>query len=205
MLMVSFDSRFLHAVCWNFSSVSSLYIYGQNGQCPAGAGCFRQGHHHNGDWAAWRPRILCSICVHSFGALVKALQLFITSLHNQPMYPMYPKMCSIDISVNLTVISCNLKGGLFDTRSGVTWTVGAQGWAHSIDHPWVPISFPLTDIFYLLPFSSYLAGSKSISVPPGYDDKYCSRSHCFIVLQKWNTRSKWYEYDEVLTSSNDVW
>ena len=33
----------------------------------------RQGHHHrhNGDQAARRPHILCSICVHSFGALRK--------------------------------------------------------------------------------------------------------------------------------------
>ena len=38
-----------------------------------------QGHHHNGDHAARRPHILCSICVHSFGALIKAVRLFVTS------------------------------------------------------------------------------------------------------------------------------
>ena len=42
--------------------------------------------------------ILCSICFHSFWALAKDVRLFIASLHNQPMYP---KMCSIDIFVNL--------------------------------------------------------------------------------------------------------
>ena len=46
----------------------------------------KQGHHHYGDQAARRPHILCSICLHSFGALVKAERLFITLLHNQPMY-----------------------------------------------------------------------------------------------------------------------
>ena len=33
-----------------------------------------QGHHHNGDQAAWRPHILCSICIHSFGVLAKAVR-----------------------------------------------------------------------------------------------------------------------------------
>ena len=30
--------------------------------------------------------VLCSICVHSIGALAKAVQLFIASFHNQPRY-----------------------------------------------------------------------------------------------------------------------
>ena len=38
--------------------------------------------------------------------------------------------------------------------------------AHSIARLWVPISSPLTTMFHLLPFSSYLAGSKSVSVRP---------------------------------------
>ena len=41
---------------------------------------------------------------------------------------------------------------------------------------------------YLLPFSSYLAGSKNVFVlpcdPPGYDDKYRSRSYHFVERQK---------------------
>ena len=45
--------------------------------------------------------ILCSICFYSFGALAKALRLFIASLHNQPVYH---KMCSIDIFDNLQLV-----------------------------------------------------------------------------------------------------
>ena len=51
-------------------------------------------------------------------------------------------------------------------------------WAHSIARPLVPVSFPLTHMVFLLPFWSYLAGSKSVSVrPPAraeIDDKYRS-------------------------------
>ena len=46
-----------------------------------------QGHHHNGDRAVRRPRILSSICFHLFGAFMKAVRLFIASFHNQPMDP----------------------------------------------------------------------------------------------------------------------
>ena len=35
-----------------------------------------QGHHHNGDQAARRPHIMCSICVISLGALTTAIRLF---------------------------------------------------------------------------------------------------------------------------------
>ena len=37
---------------------------------------------------------------------------------------------------------------------------------------------------YVLPFLSYLAGSKSVSVRLRYDDKYHSRSYCFVEWQK---------------------
>ena len=59
--------------------------------------------HHNDDR---RPNILCSICLHSFGALAKDLRLYIDSFHNQPMYL---KMCSIDISVNLQLVGLNFR------------------------------------------------------------------------------------------------
>ena len=68
-----------------------------------------QRHHHNGDWAARRPQILCSICVHSFGALGKAVRLFIASLHNQPMYH---EMRPIDIFVNRLVKILNAGGSI---------------------------------------------------------------------------------------------
>ena len=57
---------------------------------------------------------------------------------------------------------------------------------------WLPISSPLTHMVYLLLFSSYSAGSKSVSVLApvrhGYnDDKYCSRRYRFIERQKFLT------------------
>ena len=41
--------------------------------------------------------------------------------------------------------------------------------------PWVPISSPLTHMAYLIPFLSYLVGSKSVSVRPANYDKYRSK------------------------------
>ena len=57
-----------------------------------------QGLHHNGDKAAWQPRILCvcvlcSICVQSSGAPAKGVRLFIASA----CLPMCSQMSSIDI------------------------------------------------------------------------------------------------------------
>ena len=40
----------------------------------------------------------------------------------------------------------------------------SRGWAHLIAHIWVPISS--THMIYLLPVSSFLAGSKSVSAHP---------------------------------------
>ena len=42
-------------------------------------------------------------------------------------------------------------------------------------------------VIYLLPFLSYLAGSKRASaIRPGYGDNYRSRSHRFVERQKGN-------------------
>ena len=79
---------------------------------------------------AWRPtaRMLCSICIHSFGDLAKAVRLFIASLHNQPTHP---KMCSIDIFINLQPVGWNLNnGGLFDLWFGGLWWTWGRGWAY---------------------------------------------------------------------------
>ena len=53
---------------------------------------------------------------------------------------------------------------------GLGETYGGQGWAHSTAHPWVPKSSPLTHMVYLLPSSSYSAGSKSVSTHPPDQD-----------------------------------
>ena len=76
-------------------------------------------------------------------------------------------MCSIDIFVNLQPVCWDLKEGLFYLPiSEVRGNVDGRGWAYSIACPWFPISFPLTHKVHLLPFVSYLAGSKSYSVRP---------------------------------------
>ena len=98
-----------------------------------------QGHHQNGDRAARRLQISCSICVHSFGALAKAVQLFTASLHNLSMYP---KMCSTHIFINLKGVGWNSTGD-FSTPNpvwGFKGDVGDGGWGHSIAHPLVHIS-----------------------------------------------------------------
>ena len=60
-----------------------------------------------------------------------------------------------------------------------------RGWAHSIARLWIPISFLLTHMVYLLPFLSYCVGSKSVSVcPTQYAVKYRSRSCRFVERQK---------------------
>ena len=48
-----------------------------------------------------------------------------------------------------------------------------QGHRHNGDrrpYMWVPISSPLTHMVYLLPFYSYLAGSRSVSASPPVHD-----------------------------------
>ena len=60
---------------------------------------------------------------------------------------------------------------------------GDRRWADSVARPLISISSPLTHMIYLLPFLSYSAGPKSVSVRPGYDDKYHSRSYRFVERQ----------------------
>ena len=119
-----------------------------------------QGHHHDGDPATWRPSILCSICLHSFGALEKAVQLFKASIRSQKMSF---QTCSIDIFIDLKLFACNLKKwGLFHP-SGLRCLGRCWGLARLIARPWASISSLLTHMVYLLPFLNYLAGSKSVS------------------------------------------
>ena len=58
------------------------------------------------------------------------------------------------------------------------WASVGQGWAYLIAYPYVPISSPSTHKVHLLPFSNYLAGSKSVStIQPRYDDNCHGRSY----------------------------
>ena len=70
----------------------------------------------------------------------KLYDIFIASLHNQPMYP---KMCYINIFVNLQPVGWNLKKRLFAPLFGEFEGHPGWGWAHSI------IRFPLTHMVYL--------------------------------------------------------
>ena len=57
----------------------------------------------------------------------------------------------------------NLWSPIYDLSVFGMW---GSGWAHSVSRPCIPISSPLTHMVYLLPFSSYLAGSKSFPARP---------------------------------------
>ena len=62
------------------------------------------------------------------------------------------------------------RGTFWPLVMGVKWNVEGRGWDKSIAHPWVPISSRVTHMVYLLPFLSYLAGSKSSSAHPSGSD-----------------------------------
>ena len=85
---------------------------------------------------------------------------------------------------------CSYKGRLFDPLvRGVRWAVGGRGWVHSIACPWVHISSPLTHMVYLLPFSSYLAGPKSVSSRPSDPETMTNialeaTAYCCVEWQK---------------------
>ena len=68
------QSWYTSCATWGRTDGRSLII-----SCPTTKQ--KQCCHHNGDQAARRPRKLCSICVHSFGALPKAVGLFTSRPH----------------------------------------------------------------------------------------------------------------------------
>ena len=94
--------------------------------------CLWKGHHHNGDRADRRPHILCTICVHSFGAWRK---LFDCSRHKRRARKWLVKPALLtfsSISNRLAAIS----HGDFSTPSlGVRGDVGGRRWARSIARP----------------------------------------------------------------------
>ena len=139
----------------------------------------KQGHHQNGDRVAQWSHTSCTICVHSFGALVK---MYDCSLHHFTASQYIIKCAPYDIFINLQPVGWNLKEGLFST-SQFGAPRGGWGWAYSKTRAWVLISSPLTHIVYLSPFLSYLAGSKSVSAHPS-NLVYRYKSYRFIKHQK---------------------
>ena len=71
-----------------------------------------QDHHHNGDRAARRPYILCSICVHSFEEGFGESRATVRGITSHQSQPRCSQMCSIDILIDLQPFSCNLKVNL---------------------------------------------------------------------------------------------
>ena len=66
-----------------------------------------------------------------------------------------------------------------------------RGWAHSIAHLWVPISSPLTHMVYLLPFLSYLAGSKRVAARPSDPDTMTNTTLESIASSSGKNETQW--------------
>ena len=140
-----------------------------------------QGHRHNGDQAARRPHMMC-ICGCWFTTpLLGYVGIGISSFGITPMYSCYLPIDTYGLSL---IVFCNFKGGLFDPRFGELCGCGRRGCAHSMARPWVPNSSPLTHKVYLLTVFELFSWLKSVSVRPGYGDKYCSGSCRFVEQQK---------------------
>ena len=81
--------------------------------------------------------LYCRICVHSFGALMKAVRLFTASLESHKMpYQTH----SIDILSTSNRLAAIRKGNFSTTQLRGIGDMLGQGWAHSIARPCVPIS-----------------------------------------------------------------
>ena len=137
-----------------------------------------------------RPLDNCTYCARSAFAHsrlpAKARRLFIAPLGSQPMDT---QMGSTDNFVDHQSIGQNLKRGTF--------------WSPSL---WVRRRSLSIDIYglYILPFWSYLTGSKNVSVHlviwPRYDDPYSSSSYFFIEWQSlWH--SEWYKSHTLPTTT----
>ena len=146
---------------------------------------WRWAYHHNSDQATRRPHLLNSICVQSYGALVKALRLFmVASMRSQSMFSQigfYRHFRWFPTGWLKSENGTFLAPGLW-----VKEDVGL-GTGPSLARPGVAISSRCT--VYLLLFLCYLAGSTSVSatyltVRPEYDDNYDSRCSCFVEEQK---------------------
>ena len=82
------------------------------------------------------------------------------------------------------------KGDFSTPKFGGLWGHGGQGRVHSIARPWVPIGSPLPHMVYLLPFTSYLAGSKSVSVLPSDPDTMTNTTLEAFALSSGKNRTR---------------
>ena len=87
----------------------------------------KQGHHHNGDWVARRPHILCSICFHSFEALGKTYDCY--SLHHFRASQCILKCVLLTLSSTSNRFAGIWKGNFSTPGLGVREIVGVRRWA----------------------------------------------------------------------------
>ena len=102
---------------------------------------------------------LCLTCNHSSVALAKAVWSF--KAQNQTMKMSY-QTCYILTFLSIFNRLVAIWKVDFSTPSlglGKTW---GSGQTRSIACPWVPVSYPMTHMVYLLPLLSHLAGSTSV-------------------------------------------
>ena len=104
-------------------------------------------------------------------------------------------MCSLDIFVDLQPFSCNFKWGLFEPPVwGLEWTWGS-GIGQFKRPSMAPINCTLTHMVYLLPFLSYLTGSKSVFIHPPVHPTQTQwqlplrRSYWFVEWKKWKSHT----------------
>ena len=104
----------------------------------------------SGDQTIRRPHMLCSICVHSFGTLAKAVRLFITSEPKNVLSP----------TVWLQFYQDTFRTPVFWRFNGM-WCVGGRPISMSIARPYVPVRFLLAQVNRthdhkgLKPYNSY--------------------------------------------------
>ena len=109
-------------------------------------------------------RYVCVVC--RYNLLAWYLPVYLSSSINKVITTMMIRPLDDPTWFASSVVWLQFQRGAFwlpSLRVRRTW---GSGWAHSIARPWVPISFPLTHMIYLVPFLSYLAGSKSVSARP---------------------------------------
>ena len=131
-----------------------------------------------------RPNVLCSICVHSSGALAtKAVGLFSAALQSQKMGS--ETKCSIKIFVKRQPFGCNSKARIFDPQFGVFGeTLGLR--TSPCDSPTISSYELLIDTYALtLTILSYLTGPSSVGVHPAMrSTRIRFGSYSFVERQK---------------------
>ena len=95
---------------------------------------------------------VCSICVHSFGALAKAAPTIVHGIspkHANVSYKVITTMMTRPLDERTHTV-CSICGRRFANPS--VWGMLVSGIDPYVAPPWVPISSPLTQMAYLIQF-----------------------------------------------------